>query len=195
MVRWHHRQVENLIHQRDIAMAYITEIFEWEGDETQPFGTFNWRTKQFNMDNRMRFGYGRIYFDEGDFDAYNAALAAYNEQVNQNLGYLSGGYVMYVNAPHQGWPIGGLPLAGSVIRDPGSAPSYTGTKTLTLHTYADEVLQSSVQIFDENPFRVDAQLRSNRWSFEVEGNVEAVKRMEFAPSVRELKTPPQQGGQ
>ena len=175
-------------------MAYITEIYEWEGDETQPFGTFNWKTKLYNMGNRMRFGYGRIYFDEGDFDAYNAALDAYNLLINQNLGYLSGGYVMYVNAPHQGWPIGGLPLAGSVIRDPGVVPSYTGTKTLSLKIYVDDVLISTMQIFNQFPFRIDAQVRANRWEFELEGNVENVKRIEFAPTVRELKQPLQQGG-
>jgi len=174
-------------------MAYITEIYEWEGDETQPFGTFNWKTKLYNMIDRMRFGYGRIYFDEGDFDAYNAALDAYNLLVNQNLGYLSGGYVMYVNEPHQGWPVGGLPLAGSVIRDSGALPTYVGAKVLSLKIYVDETLISTTQIFNQFPFRLDAQLRSNRWEFELEGNVENVKRIEFAPSIKEL-TQLQQGG-
>ncbi len=173
-------------------MAYITEIFEWEGDETQPFGTFNWKTKLYQMGRRMRFGYGRIYFDEGDFDAFNAAVAAYNEAINQNLQYLSGGYVIFVNAPHQGWPIGGLPLAGSVIRDAGSAPTYTGDKTLSLKVYTDDTLRSTTQIFNETPFRVNAQRKSNRWEFELEGNVENVKRMEFAPTMREIKQPLQQ---
>jgi len=176
-------------------MAYITEIFEWEGDATQPFGTFNWKTKMFNMDGRMRFGFGRIYFDEGDFDAFNAALAAFNEAINQNQQYLSGGYVMYINEPHQGWPVGGLPLAGSVIRDAGSAPVYTGEKSLTLKVYADETLLSSTLIYDQFPFRTDAQKRSNRWEFELEGNVQNVKRMEFAPSARELQQPLQRGGE
>lgn len=174
-------------------MAYMTEIYEWEGDETQPFGTFNWKTKLYNMQERMRFGYGRIYFDEGDFDAYNAALDAYNLLVSQNLGYLSGGYVMYVNAPHQGWPVGGLPLAGSVIRDAGSVPSYAGEKVLNLKIYVDETLISTTQIFNQQPFRIDAQRRANRWEFEIEGNVESVKRIEFAPSMGELKQS-QQGG-
>jgi len=130
-------------------MAYITEIYEWEGDETQPFGTFNWKTKLYNLEDRMRFGFGRIYFDEGDFDAYLAALDAYNLLINQNLGYLSGGYVIYVNAPHQGWPVGGLPLAGSVIRDTGAMPTYTGMKELLLKIYADGTLISTTQIFTQ----------------------------------------------
>ncbi len=174
-------------------MAYITEIYEWEGDETQPFGLFNWKTKLYNMGDRMRFGYGRIYFDEGDFDAFNAALAAYDLLINQNLGYLSGGYVMYVNAPHQGWPIGGLPLAGSVIRDAGSVPTYTGDKSLTLKVYVNEILQSSTLIYNQLPFRTDAQRRANRWEFELEGNVDNIKRIVFAPSIMEL-TQEQQGG-
>jgi len=141
-------------------MAYITEIYEWEGDDTQPFGTFNWKTKLYNLEDR---------------------------------GYLSGGYVIYVNAPHQGWPVGGLPLAGSVIRDTGAMPTYTGMKELLLKIYADGTLISTTQIFTQLPFRLDAQLRANRWEFELEGNVENVKRIEFAPSVVELMQS-QQGG-
>lgn len=168
-------------------MAYMTEIFEWEGDETQNFDTFNWKTRLYNMDTRMRFAYGMIYFDNSDFSSYNTSLATYNERLNINLQYLSAGRVIFDQGPHEGWPVGGLPVAGTLLTLIGSAPSYTGSSSLALKVYVDGTLESTTNIYNEKPFRVNAPKRANRWEFELQGNINNVKRLVLAPSMQELK--------
>ena len=171
-------------------MAYMTEIFEWEGDSTQPFDTFNWKSKLYHEDFRVRYAYGMIHFESGDFTAYNTLVDAYNAAIELNLQYLSAGRVVFAQGPHQGWPVGGLSVAGTLLTGVGSAPSYSGTRSLTLKVYVDETLYSSTLIYDQKPFRVDAPRKSIDWEFELEGNVDKVKQMIFAPSVRELKQEP-----
>lgn len=169
-------------------MAYMTEIFEWEGDSTQPFDTFNWKGRLYNLDTRMRLGaYGMIFFDTGNFDSYNAEVAEYDARVATNLSYLSAGRVIFDQGPHAGWPVGGLSVAGTLLALVGSAPSYTGSRSLTFKVYVDGSLYASKLIYNERPFRVPAPKRSNRWEFELQGNVNNVKRLVIAPSMQELK--------
>lgn len=174
-------------------MAYMTEIFEWEGDATQTFDTFNWKSKLFDQDARVRFAYGRIHFEVGDFAAYNVAVAAYEAGIKINLQYLSAGRVLFAQGPHQGWPVGGLSVAGTLLTGIGSAPSYAGSRSLTLNVYVNESLYSSTLIYNEKPFRVAAPVRDVHWSFELVGNVAKVRNMVFAPSMEELKRSNQGG--
>ena len=175
-------------------MGYISEIFEWEGDDTQPFSNFEWLSRQYNFSNRLRFLYARAFFTEGDFDAFEAALAAYNDLIDQNLQRLSANVVIHDQGPWQGWQIGTIMVAGSLLNDVGAAPTYAGDKSLTLEVYTDNTLVFTKTITNERPFRIGQNRQGREWEFKITGNVSRLQQLDFATSMQELRANPQ-GGQ
>lgn len=168
-------------------MGYITEIFEWEGDSSQSFSNFVWKTKQVNHPFRVRYGYGRFYFTEGDFDAYNALVEEYNAAVSRNLDRLSSGYIIHDSGPWSGFQVGLLPVTGTYLEEVPSLPSYAGDKELTLRVYRDNELVFTKSIYTEKPFRITPNTRGREWEFEIEGNVDRLQAADFASSMEEIK--------
>lgn len=176
-------------------MAYITEIYEWEGDTTQGFDQFQWGCRQMKMSTRRRLAFGQVLFEEGDLDDYQAELDAYNDTLNNNKQIISSGLLVFESGPQEGFPVGIVPIAGTQLADAGTEPTYSGDKSLTLYVYRNGTLVATKSIYNERPFRtgVGKSTQGNEWKFVIKGNVDRVKRVCLAPSVDELKVEPQEG--
>ena len=170
-------------------MGFTNEVQEWEGDQTQAIRNFTWRSRQFLMDSRLSHLYAVIQFDQGDLEDFNQAVQEYNDIIRQNRLILASGAAIFPDGLPDGSGFGLLsrPLIGTTLTDPGPFPTYAGDLTLTFRVYVNEVLSFTKTIINERPFRIGARKRGRRWSFEIEGNVDRVKRMDFASSMEELK--------
>ena len=169
-------------------MGFTNEVQEWEGDQTQAIRNFLWRSKQFVFDNRLSNIYCVIIFDQGDLEDFNQAVQDYNDAIRKNRLILLSGDLFDDDLPDgSGFGIGTKPITGTNLIDPGPFPVYAGDLELTLRVYVNEVLAFTKTIINERPFRIGARKRGRRWSFEIEGNVDRVKRMDFASSMEELK--------
>jgi len=168
-------------------MGYQTEIYEWEGDPTQAFANLVWKSRQYNHQVRLRYGYGRIYFTEGDFDEYVALVNEYNDIIKRNLDLLGYGKIIHDSGPWVGFQLGTLPVTGTYLEDVPQVPSYAGDKELTLRVYRNGALIFTKSIYSEKPFRIEPNKRGRMWEFEIEGNVERIEAADFASSMDELK--------
>lgn len=176
-------------------MPFTNEIFQWEGDTTQALRNFIWRSKQFVFDNRPSHLYGVILFDQGDLADYNQAVADWEDAVRKNRLILQARGVFPDSLPDgSGFGLGVRPITGTTLVDPGPFPTYTGDLTLTLRVYVNEILSFTKTIINQKPFRIGTRKRGRRWSFEIEGNVNRIKRMDFASSMDEIKAMIQEGG-
>lgn len=174
--------------------VYSSEVYQWEGDATQAFSNFIWETKQYNHQGRLRYNYARIFFTEGDFDAFNAALDAYNDIINRNLDRLSSSNVIHQQGPWQGWEIGTLPVTGTYLEEVPSQPVYSGDKMLSFKAYCDNELVSTRLVYNERPFRLGQTIKRGReWEFIFEGNVDRMQQVDMATSVDELKQTQSEG--
>ena len=175
-------------------MGFTVEVYEWEGDQTQALRNFTWRSKQFVFDNRPSHLYAVILFDQGDLEDYFAAVEAWYDVIRQNrLILLTQGIFQDGLPDGSGFPIGTQPITGTTLINPGPFPQYAGDLELTFRAYVDEVLQFTKTILNQRPFRVGTRKRGRRWSFELEGNVDRVLRMDVASSMQEIKAPIQEG--
>ncbi len=168
-------------------MGFTTEIMQFEGDTTQALNSFTWRTRENTYDNKLRMNYGVVLFEQGDLLAFEAAVQAYNDIIIANQNTLSSNRIIYENGPHEGFDIAARALAENLLIDPGSLPVYAGDLTLTLNTYVDGTLKNTKTIIGEQPFRIPDTGKGRLWEFEIIGNVEKVKRMDFASSMEEIK--------
>jgi hypothetical protein len=174
--------------------VYASEVYQWEGDSSQAFSNFIWKTKQYNFQTRLRFNYARIYFTEGDFDTFNALLDAYNNVIARNLDRLSSENIIHAQGPWQGYEIGTLPLAGTYLEDVPTEPVYSGDKMLSLKAYCNNVLVSERLVYNERPFRLGQDIRQGReWEFILEGNVDRLQQIDLASSMDELKQEQSEG--
>lgn len=177
-------------------MGFTSEIYEWEGDTTQAFGNFIWRSKRFLWDSRPSKLYAVILFDQGDLADFEQALRDYQAIITANQLLIASGTIF--PGPQlpsgSGFQIGNRGVTGTLLQNPGSLPIYSGDLTLTLRVYVDGVLRFTKTVISQLPFRIPTRRRGRAWEFELEGNVDRVRRMDFAASMEEIKAAMQEGG-
>lgn len=170
-------------------MGFTQIVYEFEGDTTQALAPFLWRTREFLWDHRPGTLYGAIQFDQGDLADFEQALKDYQAIITANRLLISSGTLFPGPAlpSGSGFQIGNRSITGTLLTDPGPIPTYAGDLTLTLRVYVDGVLRVTKTVASPKPFRLAAKKRGRAWAFEIEGNVDRVKRMDFASSMEELK--------
>ena len=79
------------------------------------------------------------------------------------------------------------PIAGDNLEDVPVEPEYNGELELTFRLYTDDVLRHTKQLYTTQIFKLPGGYRGRRHYFEIEGNVERIKRIDLATSIWELK--------
>jgi len=168
-------------------MGYINNIFEWEGDHTQAFGNLLWKSKEFLYPKKIRFAACRIIFLPGDLEAYWAEVEARQAIIDRNADKLATGQLGTIGGLEGGYIHAQYPIAGDNLEDVPAEPEYTGELQLTFRLYTDDVLRHTKQLYTTQIFKLPGGYRGRRHYFELEGNVERIKRIDLATSIWELK--------
>lgn len=177
-------------------MGFTTEVYEWEGDTTQAFGSFIWKSKRYLLENRPSKLYAVILFEQGDLADFEQALQDYQAAVTANQLLIASGWIF--PGPQlpsgSGFQIGNRAVTGTSLQNPGPLPVYGGELSLILRVYVDGVLRFTKTVISQKPFRIPTRRRGRAWEFELEGNVDRVRRMDFASSMQEIKAAINEGG-
>lgn len=174
-------------------MGFVNKTFEWEGDETQPFGLMFFQSREYLYPKKIRFAACRIIFEMGDLADYWALVAARNEIIKRNEDILQTGQVGTIGGEEGGFIHGNFPIAGDNLEEVPPEPEYTGDLELTFRLYAtnqdgEYILRHTKQLFTTEIFKLPGGYRSRRHYFTLTGNVERIRRIDIATSTWELKT-------
>ena len=165
-------------------MAYINEVYEWEGDSTQPYGTnYTWKSKKFLLLVKTTFGAGRVIAEYQDREDWQDSIDTRDAIIARNAAKISSGRL--------GGMIGEDDIAvtgvnGDNLETVPTVAAYSGDFNCSLKVYADEVLKLTQEIYTDRVFRIAGGYRARMWELQIEGNV-IVKRIDVAGSVEELK--------
>lgn len=173
-------------------MAYINEVYEWEGDNTQPYGTnYTWKSKKFLLPVRTTFGAGRVIAEYQDREDWQDSIDARDAIIARNAAKISSGRLGGMIAEDD---IGPVDVNGDNLETVPTVADYSGDFNCSLKVYADETLKQTQELYVGRMFRIIGGYRARMWEFQIEGNV-IVKRIDIAGSVEELKGMPiEQGG-
>lgn len=165
-------------------MAYVNDVYQWEGDSTQPYETaFTWKSKRFMLPVRTTFVCGRVIAEFSDREDYWATVEARNQILMRNRARVAAGALLGLIGDTE---LGDEELDGDILEDVPAAADYSGDLTCTLNVYVDTVLKFSKTVYIFHPFRLGDGYRGRTWEVEVVGNI-LVKRVDLASSVQELK--------
>jgi len=165
-------------------MAYINQVYEWEGDSTQPYRTnFTWKSKRFLLPVQTTFGAGRVIADYQDREDWQALIDARDAIIARNAAKISAGRLGGMMGEDD---IGVLDVNGDTLEAVPTVADYSGDFNCALKVYADTVLKLTQEIYTDRVFRIPGGYRARLWECQIEGNV-IVKRIDLAGSVDELK--------
>ncbi|MBU1066965.1 hypothetical protein KKE60_04225 [Patescibacteria group bacterium] len=164
-------------------MAYINQIYEWEGDDTQPYSSnYTWKSKEYLLPVKTIFSAGRVIATFDDREDYYDELAASAAATARNAARISGGILgsMLGSAA-----IGERMLNGDTLETVPTVGDFSGDYNCTLNVYVGGTLAFTKEIYSDRPFRIGAG-RGRSWAVEITGNV-IVKQIDMASSMKELK--------
>ena len=165
-------------------MAYINELYEWEGDTTQPYPTnYTWKGKKYLLPVKSSFGAARIIAEHEDREDYWDELHARNQAIKRNNARISGGVLLGLIGDEE---LGDRELDGDILEDVPTVGDFSGDYNCNFKVYADGVLKLTKEVYGSRPFRLGNGYRGRSWEFQIEGNV-IVKRIDIAGSIEELK--------
>lgn len=165
-------------------MAYINEVYEWEGDNTQPYGTdYTWKSKKFLLPVKSTFGAGRVIAEFQDREDWQADIDERDAIIARNAAKISSGRLGGMIAEDD---IGPVDVNGDNLETVPTVADYSGDFNCSLKVYADETLKLTQEVYTDRVFRIAGGYRARMWELQVEGNV-IVKRIDMAGSVEELK--------
>lgn len=167
-------------------MAKYNYIYEWEGDNTQPFrNNYTWKSKKFLLPVVTNFSAARVVAEVGDRSDYYDTLQARADAIARNNARLAAGSVMgAIGETSIGYSI---PVNGDNLETVPTVGSYSGDYSLTIRIYADSVLRFTKDVYATDiPFRIAGNFRKRTWEVEIEANV-TVRRFDMAQSMEELK--------
>ena len=165
-------------------MAYINEVYEWEGDSTQPYGTdYTWKSKKFLLPVKTTFGAGRVIAEYQDREDWQADIDARDAIIARNAAKISSGQTGGMVGDDG---IGAVDVNGDNLEAVPTVADYSGDFNCSLKVYADETLKQTQEIYTDRVFRITGGYRARMWELQIEGNV-IVKRIDIAGSVEELK--------
>ena len=167
-------------------MAYNNVVYEWEGDDTQAFGTMQWESPEIVTDGRVRMSCARVLFDVGDLAAFYQTILDRKELIARNAAKLATGQLGTTGGNEGGYIFGQYPIAGDNLEAVPSAPTYGGVLSLTFKLYADGMLKFTKQLFNNRIFKLAGGYRGQRWIIRLEGNVDKIQRIDVATSVEEI---------
>lgn len=162
---------------------YRNNIYQWEGDQTQPYpNLFTWKSGRIVLPSRKTFYAARVIADTGDRNDYYELIEAQKRAIKRNTEKISAGLVWN---PVIGYDI---EINGSGLENVPVVPDYSGIFRLVIKIYGDDKLLYEKEIYAlDKPFIIKGGIRARAWEVQIEGNVK-VRRFDMADSVEELTT-------
>lgn len=178
-------------------MTTTNHLYEFGGDPTQPLPNIAYRFKKEIFPKRVKPAFARIIFDEGDLDDFNEWVTqrqivvrrvnqVYAESEIDGSGGRVGGGFWFGYAPISGVDVPDTVTVNGVEYDLETVPLYAGPLTLQFKVYKNGVLAETFDVSNSKPFRLGLSGRDTTWQFEINGNVEHIKRIDIASSMQEL---------
>lgn len=164
----------------------INNIYEWEGDDTQPFGNNYWRSKEVVTPGRVRLSCARVLFTPGDLEPFYQTVLDREEIIDSNAAKLATGQLGTTGGIEGGYIHANYPIAGDNLEAVPAAPVYGGDLTIEFRLYADGVLKFTKTLYTSRVFKLPGGYRGTKWMIVLTGNVEKVQRCDVASSVQEL---------
>ena len=116
-----------------------------------------------------------------------AEIEARQAIIDRNADKLATGQLGTIGGEEGGYIHAQYPIAGDNLEDVPVEPEYNGELELTFRLYTDDVLRHTKQLYTTQIFKLPGGYRGRRHYFEIEGNVERIKRIDLATSIWELK--------
>jgi len=167
-------------------MAQYNFIYEWEGDDTQPFrNSFTWKSGKFLLPVITNFSCARVIGELADRADYYATLQARSDAIQRNNARLASGSIKA--AIGETYIGENIPINGDNLETVPTVGSYSGNYELSVRFYCDGVLKFTKDVYASDiPFRVEGGVRKRTWEVEFIGNVQ-VRRFDMAQAMDELK--------
>lgn len=178
-------------------MTTSNHLFQFAGDPTQPLPSFVYRFRRELVSRRIRPGYARILFEQGDLIAFETWVTTRESYLTLNKQLLAEGGIDGAGGRVGGgfWfsevPVAGTALVETFLLDGSpysieTIPIYAGALALEFRIYKAGVLHKTLTVTSQKPFRIGVTGKDTDWQAEVVGNVERVKRVDVATSVEEI---------
>ena len=161
-------------------------LYEWEGDDTQPFGNFYWESKEIVTPGRVRLSCARVLFTTGDLEAFYQTVLDREELIARNAAKLASGQLGTTGGKEGGYIHANYPIAGDNLEAVPAEPTYGGTLSLQFKLYGDGLLKITKQLYTSRIFKLPGGYRALKWKIVLTGNVDKVQRCDVASSVQEL---------
>ena len=150
-------------------------LFLWD-DQTQPYTTFEWKSKVFRTQEYVNFGACRVIADYGADAAAtvaNAAILANNLSYISNhitAGPLAGSGTRFLASPTGtqvdiGGALAQIKVAGSRLQ-----PLLASSVSLTCYFYVNGALASTASVINDTPFRLITGYRADKFEVRLVGN-------------------------
>lgn len=165
---------------------YRNNIYQWEGDSTQPYpNNFTWTSGIILLPYRKAFSCARVLAVTGDRQDYYDDVEAQRQVIARNNAKISLGIM--------GGSIGeeeigaNIEINGDNLETVPTVADYSGDFNLIVKIYGDGTLLFTKNVYSNNkPFRIPGGIRAREWYVSITGNVR-VRRFDMADSVNELK--------
>ena len=161
-------------------------IYEWEGDSTQPFSNNYWESKEVVTPGRVRMSCARVLFDTGDLEAFYQTILDREEIIDSNAAKLASGQLGTTGGIEGGYIHAAYPIAGDNLEAVPAAPVYGGDLSLEFKLYGDGDLKITKTLYTSRVFKLPGGYRALKWKIVLTGNVDKVQRCDVASSVQEL---------
>jgi len=167
---------------------WTTSIYQWEGDTTQRYGTYDWWSREVLIPAQAKVGCARVVFESNDLSSYWAEVAARQDIVDRNMQKIAERAMDMagINIDHSGFSYAEYPIAGDALEEVPAEITYSGADSLTFYYYANGVLKLTKTITNMKPFRLPGGFRARFRSYRIVSNV-TVKEVALASSMEELK--------
>ena len=159
------------------------EVWQWEGDNTQPYTSSVWRSRDYLLPAKVNLQAARVVAE------YDASQAAYQDALDNRLAILGRNALKVSSAAVGGeigaWPVGDL-VNGDSLEDVPEVGPYVGPAHVYFRLYGDGTLVYEKEVFDSRPFRLPGGIRYRKPAVEVEADV-TVKQVDVGSSYPEIK--------
>lgn len=165
-------------------MSYVSQVYEWEGDATQPYETaYTWKSKKFMLPVVTTFTCGRVIAEFQDRETYWDTVEARNQVLYRNRARIAAGALLGMIGDEE---LGDRELDGDILEDVPVVGAYSGDLACQLLVYCNDMLRLTKEVYIDRPFRLGNGFRGRTWEIEIIGNI-IVKRLDLASSMEELK--------
>lgn len=160
---------------------YRNNIYQWEGDQTQPYpNLLTWKSGRVLLPRKKTFYAARVIAETGDRNDYYELIEARKRAIKRNNEKISAGIIWN---PVIGYDI---EINGDNLEEVPVVADYSGNFHLVIKIYGDDTLLHEKEIYAlDKPFKIKGGIRARAWEVQIEGNVK-VRRFDMADSVDEL---------